>query len=305
MRNGTREVPLWGLILGTVLLVIVASTGVAQILVREVEPPPSATIVRPTLPVANVLESQKTPHGTAPTPPPPPVTPTTPMPTATTPFTLTLPVPSSTPPPAGAPLQDALADITDLTGGAAIAAPPTGMDIATCNLISGTLGIHELPAPVALLTGTTSSTETLTLWFTLHAPIPAQRTLTYHLLVALDLDGDAATGRPPGDGHINPELGVEIGAGVFLQPDGELEPYIYAWSSTLDDWDGDTPDIMTAQLNAERDGVRFDFPLAELRATGTEISGVTLQMDSLRGRVAVIASSQTEPPVVDFCPDLP
>ena len=306
MRNGTKEVPLGGLILGTVLLVIVASTGIAQILVRGVTQP-TMTIVRPTLPVANVLESQKTPRGSTPIPEPTPTasTPANPLPTATTPFTMTLPVPSPTPQPADHPLQDALADITDLAGGVAVASPPAGVDIAVCNLTSETLVLHELPAPAALLTGTTSSTETLTLWCTLHTPIPAQRTLTYHLLVALDVDGDAATGRPPGDGHINPELGTEIGAGVFLQPDGELEPYIYAWSSILGDWDGDTPDIVTVQLNAERDGVRLDFPLAELRATVEEISGVTLQLDSLRGRMAVIASSQTEPPVVDFCPDLP
>ncbi|MEA3310033.1 MAG: hypothetical protein U9Q70_11070 [Chloroflexota bacterium] len=303
MHSGKRKIPLWGLILGTVLLVIMASAGIAQILVRGVDR--ATPIVRPTLPVAVVLESQKTPRVDIPTPQPTPVVPATPPPTATIPFTLTLPVPTPTLPPARNPLQDALADITDLAGGVAVASPPTGVDIATCNCTSETTVLSELPAPAALLTGTTSSTETLTLWFTLHNPIPAQRTLTYHLLVALDLDGDSATGRPPGDGHINPELGTEIGAGVFLQPNGELEPYIYAWNNALGDWDGDTPDIMTAQLNAERDGVRFDFPLAELRATVEEISGVALDSGALHGRVAVIASSQTEPPVVDFCPDLP
>ena len=302
MEKIIRKIPLWGLILGSVLIVIVASAGIAQILVSGISPTANATLVRPTLPVADVLESQKTPHGNVPAPQPTPTTkPVEPTPTATTPVTVTLPLPT----PNNQPLQDELADISTLAGGAAVNTPPTGMDIATCNISSDTLVLRSLPLPASLLTETTSNTETLTLWFTLQEPIPAQRTLTYHLLMALDLDGDPNTGRPPGNGKINPELGTEIGAGFFLQPNDELEPYIYAWSDVVGDWDGDTPDIMTFQLNETRDSVRMDLPLAELRRTLEEISGVTLQLESMRGRVAIIASSQTEAAVVDFCPDLP
>jgi hypothetical protein len=149
------------------------------------------------------------------------------------------------------------------------------------------------------------TTDTLTVWLTFQEPVPADRALNYHWLVALDVDNNAATGRPAGDGYINPELGTEVGAGVFLYPNGTLEPYIYIWSPVIGDWAGDTPDIVSVELSEARDAVAFTFPLADLRASLQEIADVEYNPATLHGRVGAIASSQTEPAVVDFCPDLP
>ncbi len=313
------RIPLWGLIVGGALALILTAFGVSRILVQDLND--NRTELMATSPEEAVIPPTATPLSTRalPTPTPtgavatvdpaaPPVTAAeaitagTPL-TSTAPSTVTLPAPTATP--SESRPTDPAADVAPLTGGATVADPPTGLDLSGCNISTNTLVLAALTPPAGVLTGTEMTADTLTVWLTFREPVPANRTLNYHWLMALDVDNNAATGRPAGDGYINPELGTEVGAGVFLYPNGTLEPYIYIWNPVSGDWDGDTPDIVSAELSEERDAIAFIFPLEELRAALLQIADVEYDPATLHGRVGAIASSQNAPAVVDFCPDLP
>ncbi len=301
LRPTRQRMPLWAVIGGGVLLFIIAAVGISYILVQGINqqaaaPEPTATQPSVTTTAAPETAATDVPAETSgqataeasPTPTAAPATPTA----------------EPTQAPAETPLVDANTDVAPLAGGDVIAAPPDGIDIATCNIATDTTALPAL-APPANLTNVEVTTDTLTLWLTLQTPAPAERALTYHWLVALDTDGDAATGRPPGNGYINPDLGQDVGAGVFLYANGDVEPYVYVWNPALGDWDSDTPDIVTATVNETRDAVAFTFSLADLRANLEQIGDSSLNLQALKGRVATIASSQTEAALVDYCPDLP
>ena len=307
MKNHKREeeavsvskkpLPVWIMVLAGVAVALASAVGIAHALM----PPQTAT------PLAGVTpEATPEPLGLVvretPLPPPTPTGVPLPLPTVA-PITLTetpLAIVSTPPPP-----PDPASDETWLVGGEVVDAPPAGVDIASCNVNTDTL--VQLGLTVPLTVEVVTDTEQLHIWLTLREPVPAGRDLTYHFLVALDLDGDPDTGRPPGAGHINPELGTEVGAGVFLYPDGELEPYLFIWDTAQGDWAdaAATPDIIQTTLNESRDIVVFTFPLEGLSAAVEELSGITLTPGNLKGRTAAIANSDTEPAVVDFCPDLP
>ncbi|MGC9357164.1 MAG: hypothetical protein ACP5GX_04835 [Anaerolineae bacterium] len=302
-----RRPPLLLLVLGGVVGIILVAAGVAFTLVSNREPRDAPTVPviaeteeltemvteveAPPLPTPDVPLSTETPVllPTSTEPPPPPATLTVAPPEVLTPAIPT----------------DESGDVTPLAGGNPIAAPPAGMDISSCNVASTTLVQRDLPLPLAV--PQTGEGEQLVLWLTLQEPVPEARVLTYHYLVALDVDGDPNTGRPTGAGYINPELGTEVGAGVFLYPDGELDPYLFIWDPAQGDWAaGDrVPEIAQATLDDTRENVALSFPLEELASLVEEISGTTFNRDDLRGRLGVITTSATEAPLVDFCPDLP
>ncbi|MGC9397575.1 MAG: hypothetical protein ACP5HM_00385 [Anaerolineae bacterium] len=299
LRPTHQHMPLWAVIGGGVLLIIVVAVGIAYILAQGIDrpaaPPPTATDVAAT---EAPEMGATTPEGTVATDESPPTaSPTSTPPPAT-------PTPTPTPAPEETPLVDVVADVAPLAGGAVLNAPPEGIDIATCNVITDATVLTTL-APPATLSNVEVTTETLTVWLSLQTATPAERALLYHWLVALDTDGNTTTGRPPGDGYINPDLGQEVGAGLFLYPDGTLEPYVYIWSPTLGDWDGNTPDIVDITVSETRNAVAFTFPLEELRTQLAQIAGSELNLQTLKGRLATIASSQTQAALVDYCPDLP
>ncbi len=304
IRPSRQPIPLWGVMVGGVLLVIVAAVGIAYILAQGIDrqaatPPPTAleeeaaaTTVAPEFAATAVPAEETAETDTIPAASPTPtVAPTT-------------PTAEPTPVPVATPLTDANTDVAPLAGGEAIAAPSGGIDIDTCNMAADATALAAL-APPANLTNIAATTDTLTIWLSLQTPAPVDRAYTYHWLVALDTDGDTATGRPPGNGYINPDLGQDVGAGVFLYANGTVEPYVYVWNPNLGDWDGNTPDIVTATVNETQDAVAFTFPLADLRANLEQIAGSNLNLQALKGRVATIASSQTQAAIVDYCPDLP
>lgn len=290
--------PLWTLIFGGTALMIVIAVGIAYILVRDLKPKEATTQVSPTPLIAAILT---TPETSIATPGPAETVVTAPTPTSTPlPTAIVLPTPT----PTNAPPQDVAADVVSLVGGAAIAEPPQGVDIAACNIAGDTQVTRDLP-PATLKIGQTGGQ--LVIWLALAQPVPESRTLDYHWLASLDVDANAETGRPKGDGYINPELGSEIGVGVFLYPDGELDPYLYIWDTEAGDWaaDSEVPEIAEATLSETRDAVALVLPIVELNEALEEIAGVSLNPNLIKGRVATIASSDTEAAVVDFCPDLP
>jgi hypothetical protein len=147
--------------------------------------------------------------------------------------------------------------------------------------------------------------ENLVLWTTLHASVPLTPTQLAYWLFALDTDADLATGRPVGDGAVNPDLGAEVTVGVYSDPanDVRFAPYLLVWDAELGDMAREpfpmtvafTPDRKTVILVLPRD------PLAELIGTR---AGAEADWELLRGRAATLAGTESGL-VVDFCPDLP
>lgn len=303
-------IPVWALMLITVTGMLALSLGVTWMLRRDTTPaaPTQLSLVEQTTPTAGLPEGLVQPGvpelEALPTPTPAFLV----LPTATlapTPDVTAEAPAETTPEPPPLPHSDPGGDVTPLVGGAAISAPPAGVDIASCNIAADTT-VLQTTLPPFTVEGAGDENR-LVLWLTLQTPAPAQRTLTYHWLLALDVDGNPNTGRPTGAGYINPELGTEVGAGVFLYPDGRLEPYLYIWDRAQGDWASGArvPDILQVTLTEGRDALAFSLPVAELSAAIQEITGVAFDATALKGRVGAIASSQTVAAVVDFCPDRP
>jgi hypothetical protein len=178
------------------------------------------------------------------------------------------------------------------------------VDVAACNIATSTLVLADLAPPE----GITVTEDALVVWMALQEPVPDDRALDYHWLIALDLDGQTETGRPAGDGYINPDLGNEVGAGLFLYIDDELDPYLFVWDAGSEDWAeaADVPEgLLTVTLAPGRDVVLFTLEVDGLAEAVDRLTGVDLVPGEIRGRVGAIASSMTRAAVVDYCPDLP
>lgn len=311
--NRRGGIPVWALMLITVTGVLAASLGVTWLLRPESTPTVAPTRISmadqtPTLqptpgntavasaPTVEVLATPTPVFQVLPTVTPAPTTIVTPTPTAET---------TPTPLPTTPPHTDPVGDVASLAGGQAASNPPPGMDAINCNIGGDTVVLADTLPPFAV--SNAENGDRLTLWLQLAEGVPGQRSLTYHWLLALDVDGNSGTGRPRGAGYINPDLGTEVGAGVFLYPDGRTEPYLYIWDSAARDWASGArvPDILEVTLTETRDAIAFSLPLAELNAAIESISGVSLDITAIRGRLGTIVSSDTVAAVVDFCPNLP
>lgn len=311
--NRRGGIPVWALMLITVAGVLSASLGVTWLLRPDTTP----TVAPTQISMADQTpEIQPTTVETAILPPPTVevlATPTaafqvlptvTPAPTTEAPPT---PTPESTPTPLPSvpPHTDPNGDVTALAGGQAVTDPPPGLDAISCNIGADTIVLVDALPPFTVPSA--GNEERLTFWLQLAEAAPAQRTLTYHWLLALDVDGNSGTGRPMGAGYINPDLGTEVGAGIFLYPEGRTEPYLYIWDSAAGDWASGTrvPGILEVTFTETRDAIAFSLPIKELSAAIQSISAVTLNETALRGRLGTIASSDTVAAEVDFCPNLP
>jgi hypothetical protein len=326
LREGVRSLaqrgralkapPLWAAVLGGVVLLIGGAALVATTLVASIEELPKPEVLPPTevadLPAGLPGDQQEVPEtdGGAPVDslpqPPDPPTPTEapamalPTPTAAPTLTATQ-VTVATP---ITPTRDVEGDVAPLAGGPNEASPPEGVDVAACNIATSTLVLADLAPPE----GITVTEDALVVWMALQEPVPDDRALDYHWLIALDLDGQTETGRPAGDGYINPDLGNEVGAGLFLYIDDELDPYLFVWDAGSEDWAeaADVPEgLLTVTLAPGRDVVLFTLEVDGLAEAVDRLTGVDLVPGEIRGRVGAIASSMTRAAVVDYCPDLP
>ncbi|MBN1920554.1 MAG: hypothetical protein JW892_04870 [Anaerolineae bacterium] len=313
--NRRGGIPVWSLMLITVAGMLAVSLGITWMLRRDTTPTVSPTQISladltatPTAavsggeitvlatPTPEILPSPTAVFQVLPTVTPMPTSETTPEPTVEITPTLA---------PTVAPHTDPGGDIASLAGNQAVSDPPAGLDGVSCNVGADTLVLSDALPPFTV-EGAEDATR-LTLWLKLAEAPPAQRALTYHWILALDVDGNAGTGRPQGAGYINPDLGTEVGAGVLFYPDGRAEPYLYIWDSAQGDWASGArvPDLLQVTFTENRDAIAFSFPVAELNAAIQDISGVSLDAAQLRGRIGTIASSDTVASIVDFCPDLP
>ena len=231
----------------------------------------------------------------------------TPTPTPTSIPTLTpIPSPTSVPTPVPTPtpaLDDARGDVSVFEGGAPVEGAPAGVDLRIAS-VGLDLRVNLRPVvrvPVELVDWVDGS-EVL-LWFTFYEPVLDPPAYSDWLFV-LDLDGDAATGRPAGSARINPDLGDEAVLGVLYDPAlDEYQPYFLVWDSAQGAW-ADGPEGIRFYMNESRTVIGLALPSETLSQAALETGGVTLAPGAVRGRAAALSLVGGEM-VVDFYPDRP
>jgi hypothetical protein len=147
--------------------------------------------------------------------------------------------------------------------------------------------------------------ENLVLWLTFHEPVPAVSDVERYWIFALDADGNTETGRPVGEGIINPDIGVEATIGVRSDPAAgiELAPYIMVWNARLVTSESQALDL-EARLNATRDALFIRVPAELLTETIRTLSEVEPNWDQTIGR-ALATAATGEGAVADFAPERP
>lgn len=211
----------------------------------------------------------------------------TPLPTPTP---IPTPVPTPTPPPTPIPEADPAGDLFVYETGAAAPAPFNGTDIRNASLAAdGHLRTGEMPAELA---GWVQEGETV-LWMALYTPIPESMPVRTDWLFVLDLDGNPATGRPPGLRPVNQGLGDDGAVGLYYDPtDGALHSYLLFWNAARGDFDdGGEPRYW---LSPDRTVVALAVPGEVLTSRGWA-------PEAARGRAAIIAYT-TPQPIADFYP---
>jgi hypothetical protein len=140
------------------------------------------------------------------------------------------------------------------------------------------------------------------LWISVDEEIPDPPGANINWLFALDLDGDTSTGRTPGAGRINPDLGDEAVVQVsYTLGTGSYDAYIYVYNPGQG-WavlDGAT----RFEIDHSRTLIGMAVDLQALSEAVEEASGVTVDPEQARGRAA--AEAYLEQRVIDFSPDLP
>jgi len=253
--------------------------------VQAIESPPTSTPV----PADSPAPTETSP--TEPTEPPPP----TPTREAT---------PDATPSlePLTIPLSDPQADVVSYNGLVPVADAPAGIDVRAASVAPDLrVSLQTTEGAPAELSGWAEG-EVL-LWVALHDPIPDPPTVYTEWLFALDLDGNTATGRPPGSLRINPDLGVEVAIGVFYDPgSGGYTLYSLTWDPNLGSW-ADGPGGIHYIIGESRTLVGLALPLETLTQSAAQVTGVTVVPEAARGRAAALATVDGQR-IIDFYPDL-
>lgn len=231
--------------------------------------------------------------------PPTPTTVPTPIPTDTPP-----PTDTPTPQPSPTPPVDTQGDVGTYDTGAAVETPPAGTDIRAASVGPDLRVVLQPTADVpAPLSDWPAEGEVL-LWIALYEPVPDPPEVYTEWLFALDLDGDATTGRPADSARINPDLGMEVALGAYYQPaSGEYTTYFLVWNPNQGGWAAG-PDELRFTIDESRTLVGLALPLETLTQTVSQTSGVTAVPEAVKGRAAALAGAGAQR-TIDFYPDRP
>ncbi len=293
-RYGLQHNPLW-LIALTTLLAITAGALVAymaggtalQGATTTVSSQPSTTAT------AQLAAIQPTPTAT----PRPTITPRPPTPTLTPTST-----PTPTPLPTPAAWADPRDDLINYTTRQLMSDVPGAYDIQAASFTSERQLLQNFPPSLNGLQQPAG--QFLSLWMTLYAPLPEKSTARANWLFALDVDANPGTGRPQGDGLINPDLGIEITFGIYADPenDAHYQPYVIIWNAQTQQSDSI---LLPAevQFNAARDAFVLHIPLEALNERLRESAQIAPAWQQARGRAATLVTIAEL--AADFAPDLP
>jgi hypothetical protein len=242
-----------------------------------------------------------------PTPTPTPTSPPTVVPATAVPTSTPIP-PTPTPEPTALPSPtpiptDPQGDVTGYDGGPPIEDAPAGVDIRMASIYPNMgLMLQDTTGAPAELQALAVEGDAL-FWITLHEPIPSPPEQDIDWLFALDLDGDAATGRPVDSARINPDIGMEVAIAVYYSAaEGVYDAYYLIWSPAQGGFAPQTADIRFV-VSDSRFAVGLAIPLATLTQDVADVAGVTVVPEAARGRAAVVAGAAQR--VIDFYPDRP
>lgn len=232
------------------------------------------------------------------TPPASPVAPPLPSPHPTTALGLTPTLAIAE------PAQDPQGDVAAYEGGPSIGEAPASVDIRAASLapdLSVDLsGASEAPDG---LSGWVTEKETL-LWILLYAEVLDPPAAYTEYLVALDIDGDTTTGRPPDTARVNPDLGDEAVLGISFDPaTNEYVPYLLVWDPAIQDWQA-VPDLVRYTFDESRTRIGLALRWEAFLQTVVDTAGVSARPASIRGRAAALTYVD-EQAVIDFYPDRP
>jgi len=224
-------------------------------------------------------------------------------PTATSLPTAT-PTATPTPTPTPTPQLDAQGDVGVYENGVPVEGAPAGVDIRLAG-VGADRRVNLQPAMnvPAALAGWAATGEAL-LWMNLYTAVPDPPTEYSEWLFALDLDGNAATGRPVGSARVNPDLGMEVAVGLYYDPNtGSYTAYFLVWDAAQQ--------ALVLQEAVPRytfDGTRtligLALPMEALTQAVAQSSGVTAVPGEVRGRAAALSRAGGQR-VIDFYPDRP
>jgi hypothetical protein len=254
----------------------------------SLSPTESATPVQPT--TASTAASTTTPIR-------PTQAESTPVPPTTAPTRTSSPSPSI--------FFDDVDDLVSFDTLESVTIAPPGTDIRAACFNGGRQMMRTIPGELASEISDWNTEENLVLWLTFHEPVPTALDMERFWIFALDTDGDTATGRPVGEGIINPDIGVEATIGVHSDPAAgiELAPYIMVWNARLVTLESQTLDL-EARLSAARDALFIRVPAGPLTETIRTLSGVEPNWGQTIGR-ALATAATSEGTVADFAPERP
>ncbi|MCP4537281.1 MAG: hypothetical protein GY832_09050 [Chloroflexi bacterium] len=240
-----------------------------------------------------------------PTPTNTPVPTGTPLPTTTPteiPSSTSTPIVTPSPEPLPISTSDSQADLVSYNGLAPVQQVPAGADIRAASVGADLrVALQNTTRVPAELAGWADG-EVL-LWIAFYDPIPDPPTVYTEWIFALDLDGDAGTGRPVGSLRINPDMGIEVTVGAYYDPaNGQYGYYSLVWNPAQASWT-DGPAGIHYVVSESRTVIGFALPLETLTQSAAQATGVTYVPGAVRGRAAAIAVEGQK--VIDFYPDRP
>jgi hypothetical protein len=205
-------------------------------------------------------------------------------------------------PPTASPALDPQGDVEVYETEALFAGAPAGVDIQSANVQLDDLHVtlkppaEEMPAKLA---GWATEGEAL-VWLSLYEPISDPPAVTMRWIFVLDLDGNVATGRPQGTFKIDRGLGNEV-VTLLTYTGGAYS--IEAWI-----WDNATGSLVTGpggvryKIDESRTLVALALPLDAFTQAVAQHSGVTVDLEAVKGRFAVDAYPADQR-VIDYYPN--
>lgn len=220
------------------------------------------------------------------------------------------PVPSTAAPtrtssPSTSIFFDDVGDLVSFDTLTPIAIAPSGTDIRAACFDGERQLMRTVPGELTSEISDWDAGENLILWLTFHEPVPATPDMERFWIFALDADGNTTTGRPVGEGKINPDIGVEATIGVHSNPAAgiELAPYVLVWNARLVTSEPQVLDL-EARLSAARDALFIRVPAESLAETIRTLSEIEPDWDQAVGRALATATTD-EGAVADFAPERP
>ncbi|MCD4738001.1 MAG: hypothetical protein K8R89_01910 [Anaerolineae bacterium] len=222
------------------------------------------------------------------------------------------PSPTLTPTPTSRPTlapvtfaSDSSADAVDFNTLVPLTTTLAGVDIQAAGFDEAGHLLTELPGELVAQVADWSLADNLILWMRLHTAVPVEQAGIVYWLFALDTDGNLETGRPVGDGLINPDMGAEVTLGVHSNPATGLQfkPYMLIWDQARAE---SRRYELTAEVkfSPERDILFLRVPKLKLGELLSELSNVEPEWERTVGRAAILFDAGSGL-AVDFCPGIP